>query len=130
MGRAGDVPLLGSLERKKSVKHLRMSLWIRPVFRDLGPFGTKARFVDVPVLNDERMQLIGVRENDTEADRRAVVVKIHGVLFDLQLLQKITHRLGKMIERVSVVGRGGRVAQTRIRDNPGQSDDILSRVRE
>ena len=79
MGRAGDVPLLGCLEGKKSVKHLRMVFRIRPVFRDLGPFGSKARFVDVAVLNDERMQLIGVRENDTEADRRAVVVKIQGV---------------------------------------------------
>src|SRR5277367_6854668 len=31
---------------------------------------------------------------------------------DLQLLQNITHRLGKMIERVSVCGRRGRIAQT------------------
>ena len=87
-----------------------MSLWIRPVFCDLGPFGSKARLVDVAVLNDQRMQLIGVREYDTEADRRAVVVKVQGIVRDLQLLQKITHRLGKMIERVSVVGRGRRVA--------------------
>ena len=123
MGRAGDVPLLGGLERKKSVEHLRMSVRIRPVFRDLGPFGSKARFVDVAVLNDERMQLIGVRQNDTEADRRAVVVKVHGVMRDLQLLQKITHRLGKMIERVSVGGRRGRVAQT----EPGiiRSDQMI-----
>ena len=109
---AGDVPLLGGLEGKKSVKHLRMSLWISPVFRDLGPFGSKARFVDVAVLNDQRMQLIGVRQNDAEADRCAVIVKVHGIMRDLQLLQKITHRLGKMIERVSVGGRRRRVAQT------------------
>ena len=58
------------------------------------------------------MQLIRVRQNDAKADRSAVIVKVHGVMRDLQLLKKITHRLGKMIERVSVGGRRWRVAQT------------------
>ena len=81
-----------------------MRFRIRPELRDLRPLGTKACFVDVGVLNDEGMQSIRVRQNHTEADRRAVVVKVQGVVRDLQLLQKITHRLGKMIERVGVGG--------------------------
>jgi hypothetical protein len=109
---AREVPLFGSFERKKSVQHLGMSFWIFPIFRDLGLLGTKARFVDVAVLDDERVQSIWVRQNDTEPDRRAVIVEVHGVMCELQLLQEIIYRLGKMIERVSVVGRGGCVAQT------------------
>src|SRR5579862_1306183 len=64
-----------------------------------------------------------MRQNDAKADWCAVIVKVHGVLRDLELLQKITHRLGKMIERVSVGGRRGRVAQT----EPGiiRSDQMI-----
>ena len=76
MGCAGEVALLGCLERKKSVEHFRVSFRIGPVFRDLSPFGSEACLIDIAVLNDERMKLIGMRQNDAEADWRAVVVKI------------------------------------------------------
>src|SRR6202012_1535021 len=105
MGRASEVSSLSGVERKKGIQHLRMGLWIRPIFCDLGPFGSEACLIDIAVLSDERMQLIGVRQNDAEADRRAVVVKIQGIVRELQLLQQITYCLGKIIESVSVSGR-------------------------
>ena len=88
MGCACDVALLGGFKRKKSVEYLRMSFRISPEFCDLRPFGSETCFIDIAVLNDQRMQLIGVCQNDAEADRRSVVVKVQGVTRDLQLLQK------------------------------------------
>jgi len=91
-----------------------MGLRVCPVFRDLPPIGAKARFVDVAILNDERTQSIGVRQNDAESDRRAVVVKVQRIVRDLQLLEKVIDRLGKMIERIGIFRRQRRVAQTEV----------------
>ena len=65
-----------------------MCFRIGPVLRNAGPLGAQAFLIDIGILDDKRLQPLRMRRDDAKADRPAVVMKVEGVLVDLELLEK------------------------------------------
>ena len=122
---AERVTLLGRCERHERIEHLRMRFRIGPILRNAGPLGAQALLIRVGILDDERLQPFPMRRDDAKADRPAIIMKVEGVLVDLELLEKSVDRLGpscqKCMHTTTVAGRHS----DRILENPALSDDSV-----
>src|SRR5208282_3623192 len=81
---------------------LRMGFWVGPILRDAGPFGAQAFLIGIGILNDESLHPLRMRQDDAEADRPAVVMKIEDAFADLELLEKIADRFRQVIKGVCI----------------------------
>src|ERR1700733_306374 len=79
-----------------------MCFWIGPILRDTCPLGAQALLIDIGILDDESLHPLRMRQNDAEADRPAVVMKVEGALGDLELLKEAVDRLGQVVKGVRI----------------------------
>ena len=67
-----------------------MRFRIDPILRNTGPLGAETFLIGIGILNDKRLQPLGMRRDDAKADRPAIVMKVEAIFVDLELLKKIT----------------------------------------
>src|ERR1700689_2795863 len=115
MRSAERVTLFGRCERHESIEHFRMSFRIIPILRNAGPLGTQAFLVGIGILDDKRLQPLGMLRHDAKADRSAIVMKEEGVCVDLELFEKSVDGLGQIIKGVHIRRRWRGVALTESR---------------
>src|SRR3984957_15961093 len=115
MRSAEGVTLLGRCERHERIEHFWMRFRIVPISRNAGPLGTQAFPVGIGVLDDKRLQPLGMRRHDAKADRPTIVMKEEGVFVDLELLEKAVDRLGQIVKGIRIRRRWRGVTLTESR---------------
>jgi len=71
-----------------------MRFWIDPILLDTSPLGTQALLIGVGILDYESLHPLGMRQNDPEANRPAIIMKIEDAFPYLELLEETVGRLG------------------------------------
>ena len=82
--------LFGGFEREERIDHFGMRFRVGPVPGDAGPLRAEAFLVGVGVLDDQRLQPLRMGQDHAKADRRAIVVKVEGVVADLELVEQLS----------------------------------------
>ena len=98
------------LKRQEGIEYLRVGNRVRPIFRDLRPFGAEALLVCVAVLNDQGLHALRMRDGNTETDWCSVIVKVERITRYLESIEQQVGRLRQMIEGVTIGRRRRRVA--------------------
>src|SRR5580704_14028600 len=100
MRRSEGMTLFRRVPRYKTVEHIGMRLRISPIERNVSPLRPETFPVNVCILNDQSLDSFWIRQDDSEADRAAVVVEIEHTFADLKLSQEFAGCLREMIESV------------------------------
>src|SRR5882757_6037815 len=99
---AERMTLFGRSPRHKRVEHLGMRLRIGPILRDAGPLRAQALLIGVGILDNESLHPIRMLQNHAQTDWPAVVMKEEDAFVDLELIEEIVGRLGKMVESIRI----------------------------
>src|SRR6516225_1689253 len=83
-----SVSLSRRLKRQEGIEYLRVGNRVRPIFRNLRPFGAEALLVGVAVLNDQGLHALRVRYGNTKADWCSVIVKVEGITRYLEFIEQ------------------------------------------
>src|SRR5439155_2073329 len=74
-----------------------------PVLPDRAPSFTKAFFVCIPVLRNDRCNPVGMGHRQAEAGGRAIIEHIDCVSVDFECLREGLHRESQSIERIRIL---------------------------
>lgn len=94
--------LFGGRRRDERIEYVAVRFRIDPILRDSSPLGPQPLLVDIGILDNERLQPLRVRQDDTKPDWTTIVVKVKRIFVDFKLLKKAVDRLGQVVERIRI----------------------------